>query len=851
MNWEGYSENASAALDAAQAAAEELHHGFIGTEHILIGLLRAPGTAGECLRKCGADESMVFPYADTLVGGGRHIFTDSRGFAPPAKRVLELALYEAKAYASRTICTKHILLAVLRETDCFASRILDSIGLDRQMLKKLLNDESRELGSNGRESRKSELLHDESAAEKTKGNANDSLKNDSAERQPHDENVSRGKNKPRGGQSSPMLESYTDDLTARAARGELDPLTGCEAQLNRLIQTLLRRSKNNPVLTGNPGVGKSAVVEGFAQRIVSGDVPVELRSSRVLRLDLGALVAGTKYRGEFEERLKALLDETTPETILFIDEIHTIIGAGAGEGSLDAANILKPALARGGLKLIGATTFDEYRLYIEKDAALERRFSPIVVKEPTREEAIAILRGLRPKYEAHHGVSITDEAAEACVDMSVRCIPERFLPDKAIDIMDETASRRRLAPQNTAELRQERASLRMRIEDALNERDFTLAAELRKQEKQLGGPRTEDALHAGAENSEFTAASLKKSCRPIVTAGDVAQTVHELTGIPVSSLDGTVRSRLSKLDSLINAHIIGQETAVASVCKALRSAFTWRNDPDRPRAAIAVTGAAGSGKTKLAAVLAETLYPGENALLRFDMREYSDYSAVNTLTGSPAGSVSGGRLTEAVRRKPFAVVLFDDIQYANAAVRSLVQSIMRCGVLTDAKGKNVSFRNAIVFVTCGEGDSFKQRRAGFSDEANALNGSRDERDARQILPPEIASDADCVAALLPAAQAAVPEIAKLMLDDLSDKLKKTGRTVRFGASAANYIASKIDEVELEKNGAWAVARCVSNECEDFISEKLLEDACCCNDCTVEVENGGTGLCIVPHNTKES
>lgn len=257
-----------------------------------------------------------------------------------------------------------------------------------------------------------------------------------------------------------MLESYTDDLTARAARGELDPLTGCEAQLNRLIQTLLRRSKNNPVLTGSPGVGKSAVVEGFAQRIVSGDVPVELRSSRVLRLDLGALVAGTKYRGEFEERLKALLDETTPETILFIDEIHTIIGAGAGEGSLDAANILKPALARGGLKLIGATTFDEYRLYIEKDAALERRFSPIVVKEPTREEAIAILRGLRPKYEAHHGVSITDEAAEACVDMSVRCIPERFLPDKAIDIMDETASRRRLAPQNTAELRQERASLR-------------------------------------------------------------------------------------------------------------------------------------------------------------------------------------------------------------------------------------------------------------------------------------------------------------------------------------------------------------------------------------------------------
>ena len=417
--------------------------------------------------------------------------------------------------------------------------------------------------------------------------------------------------------------------------------------------------------------------------------------------------------------------------------------------------------------------------------------------------------------------------------------------------MDETASRRRLAPQNTAELRQERASLRMRIEDALNERDFTLAAELRKQEKQLGEPRTADALHAGAENSAFTAASLKKSCRPIVTAGDVAQTVHELTGIPVSSLDGTVRSRLSKLDSLINAHIIGQETAVASVCKALRSAFTWRNDPDRPRAAIAVTGAAGSGKTKLAAVLAETLYPGENALLRFDMREYSDYSAVSTLTGSPAGSVSGGRLTEAVRRKPFAVVLFDDIQYANAAVRSLVQSIMRCGVLTDAKGKNVSFRNAIVFVTCGEGDSFKQRRAGFSDEANVLSGSRDERDARQILPPEIASDADCVAALLPAAQTAVSEIAKLMLDDLSDKLQKTGRTVRFGASAANYIASKIDEVELEKNGAWAVARCVSNECEDFISEKLLEDAYCCNDCTVEVEDGGTGLCIVPHNTKES
>ena len=650
------------------------------------------------------------------------------------------------------------------------------------------------------------------------------------------------------------LGKYAINLNERARSGKLDPVIGRDDEIRRVLQILSRRTKNNPILIGEPGVGKTAIAEGLAHRIVRGDVPENLKSKQIFSLDMGALVAGAKYKGEFEERLKAVVGEVTKsdgEIILFIDEIHTLVGAGKGEGAMDAANILKPALARGGLKLIGATTLDEYRLYIEKDAALERRFSPIVVKEPTREEAIAILRGLRPKYEAHHGVSITDEAAEACVDMSVRCIPERFLPDKAIDIMDETASRRRLAPQNTAELRQERASLRMRIEDALNERDFTLAAELRKQEKQLGGPRTADALHAGAENSAFTAASLKKSCRPIVTAGDVAQTVHELTGIPVSSLDGTVRSRLSKLDSLINAHIIGQETAVASVCKALRSAFTWRNDPDRPRAAIAVTGAAGSGKTKLAAVLAETLYPGENALLRFDMREYSDYSAVNTLTGSPAGSVSGGRLTEAVRRKPFAVVLFDDIQYANAAVRSLVQSIMRCGVLTDAKGKNVSFRNAIVFVTCGEGDSFKQRRAGFSDEANALNGSRDERDARQILPPEIASDADCVAALLPAAQAAVPEIAKLMLDDLSDKLKKTGRTVRFGASAANYIASKIDEVELEKNGAWAVARCVSNECEDFISEKLLEDAYCCNDCTVEVEDGGTGLCIVPHNTKES
>lgn len=817
MNWEGYSENAAAALDAAQAAAGELHHGFIGTEHILIGLLRANGRAGECLKECGADESMILPYADTLVGGGRHIFTDSRGFAPPAKRVLELALYEAKAYASREICTKHILLAILRETDCFASRILDSIGLDRKRLKALLNDESGNTAPVRGGEMQTEQNSDAGAEERRP-----------LESRPRTEHRSRGKN-------APMLESYTDDLTAKAERGELDPLIGCEAQLNRLIQTLLRRSKNNPVLTGSPGVGKSAVVEGFAQKIVSGDVPAELRSARVLRLDLGALVAGTKYRGEFEERLKALLEEATPETILFIDEIHTIIGAGAGEGSLDAANILKPALARGGLRLIGATTFDEYRLYIEKDAALERRFSPIVVNEPTRDEAIAILCGIRPKYEAHHGVLITDEAAAACVDMSVRCIPERFLPDKAIDLMDETASRRRLNPPNSAELRQERTSLRMQLEKALNERDFALAAELRKKEKQLCG------------GAGFMAADIMQGGgRPTVTALDVAQTVHELTGIPISSLDNTVQKRLTELDVLINAHIVGQERAVAAVCKTMRSAFTWRNDPDRPRAAIAVTGAAGSGKTKLAAELAEALYPGESALLRFDMREYSDYSAVSTLTGVPGGGASaGGRLTEAVRRKPFAVVLFDDIQYANPAVRSLIQSIMRRGVLTDANGKSVSFRNAVVFVTCGEGDGFKQRPAGFSDTADALNGGRDERDARQILPPEISSDADCVAALLPMNRTAVAGLAELMLADLSKKLQKTGRTVRFEPSAARFVAAKTDEAELGRSGAWAVAHCISNECEDFISERLLEDPTCCNNCMIAVADDGAALEIIP------
>ena len=885
MNWEGYSENASAALDAAQAAAEELHHGFIGTEHILIGLLRAPGMAGECLRKCGADESMVFPYADTLVGGGRHIFTDSRGFAPPAKRVLELALYEAKAYASRTICTKHILLAVLRETDCFASRILDSIGLDRQMLKKLLNDESRELGSNGRESRKSESLRDESAAEKTKGSANDSLKSDSAERQPHDENVSRGKNKPRGGQSSPMLESYTDDLTARAARGELDPLTGCEAQLNRLIQTLLRRSKNNPVLTGNPGVGKSAVVEGFAQRIVSGDVPVELRSSRVLRLDLGALVAGTKSRGEFEERLKAVLSEikkSEGRIILFIDELHTIVGAGKTDGAMDAGNLLKPMLARGELHCIGATTLNEYRQYIEKDAALERRFQPVMVNEPSVEDTISILRGLKERYEVFHGVKIHDQALIAAATLSDRYITDRFLPDKAIDLVDEACAMIRteidsmpteldeisrkiiqheieeaalkkendkISVEHLEEVQKELAEMRSKFNEMkakwenektaitkvqkLREDIERINADIAKAEREYDLNKAAELkygklpqLQKELEDEEKIAEKAKNGdslLRDKVTDEEIARIICRWTGIPVSKLMEGEREKLLHLDDVLHKRVIGQNEAVEKVTEAILRSRAGIQDPDRPIGSFLFLGPTGVGKTELAKALAEALFDDEHNIVRIDMSEYMEKFSVSRLIGAPPGYVGyeeGGQLTEAVRRKPYSVILLDEVEKAHPDVFNILLQVLDDGRITDSQGRTVDFKNTIIILTSNLGSPYILEGINESGEISDEARSKVDELLKQQFRPEFLNRLDEIVFYKPLTKQEIYGIVDLMLNDLRNRLKDKQLDVAVTDKAKEYI---VDQGYDPNYGARPLRRFLQRKAETLIAKKIIAD----------------------------
>ena len=813
MKTELYNQNALNALEMAKQASDALGHGFVGSEHILLGLARAEGAARTALVSAGITYDRLLELADTPVSDiGRKQFTDSEGFAADTLRILELALYEAKSAQAQAISTAHILLSVLREKDCFGARIMEVLGADVPSLKKTLahaNDDetpenSPQTAPTETETQPGPDTHGSDAPDGGAGPRQDAflpLLMKRRGRQSHTAEASKE-------EASDAAEAYCTDLTALARSGALDPLIGCETELNRLIQTLIRRTKNNPVLVGKPGVGKSAIVEGFAQLLAEGRVPSELAGARLLSLDLGAIVAGSKYRGEFEDRFKKVLASLEDGTMLFIDELHTIVGAGAAEGSVDAANILKPALARGRLRMIGATTFDEYRKYIEKDAALERRFSPIAVDEPTGEETLGILRGLRSRYEAHHGVTIGDDALAACVELSVRCMPDRCLPDKAIDLLDEAAANLRIVSkrsQDGADTAREAAEQAARYEKmilgAIENGDFELAAQLRDRKKE-------------ALSAEKQGELMKKT----LTAAHVARVAHEFSGMPEGLTESEMNARAGELETTLARCVFGQNNAIEQIASAIRGGFAGLSDPSRPIASIIIAGGTGTGKTLLAGRVAQALYGRETELIRFPADELNDENTINLLLGAPPGfkdSEEGGRLSEKVRRKPYSVVLFDNCEGLCREAESLIMKIFKDGFLLDSRGRTVSFRNAVVIVNVSTGEGARQ--AGFGSAApNELAA------LKKLLSPELIAAADCVCALERLSPQAAVSIAQATLNGISERALRQAIRISFDEGAASDIVRSADSTEIALNGAYAVLRAVSRTAEKAVSLGILK-----------------------------
>ena len=680
-----FTEQAKEAISLGVDAAEKLGHSYVGTEHLLIGLLQeGNGVAARVLSDCGVRPDKVTELVSQLISPNQPVGLAERStYTPSARRVLENSYREAVRFKAPLIGTEHLLIAMIRESDCVAARLLNTIGVSVQKLYIEILSAMGEDAPAGKE----------------------------------DFQPGRGA---RGRANTPTLNNYSRDLTALAREGKLDPVIGREQEIHRVIQILSRRTKNNPCLIGEPGVGKTAVVEGLAQMIVSGDIPEIIARKRVLTLDLSGMVAGSKYRGEFEERIKRVLAEVREdgEVLLFIDEIHTIIGAGGAEGAIDASNILKPSLARGEIQLIGATTIDEYRKYIEKDAALERRFQPVTVEEPGEEESISIMKGLRPRYEEHHRVTITDDALTAAVRLSARYINDRFLPDKAIDLIDEASSKVRLTtyvePSEIKELEQEIENLEQQKEAAIKAEAYEKAGDIkRRQEKKR-------------EKIEKIRAKWQKekmSRKLVVDEGQVADVVSGWTKIPVRKLEEEESERLKKLESILHERVVGQEEAVVAVSKAIRRGRVGLKDPKRPIGSFLFLGPTGVGKTELCKTLAEAMFGTENALIRVDMSEYMEKHSVSRMIGSPPGYVGyeeGGQLSEKVRRNPYSVILFDEIEKAHPDVFNILLQVLDDGHITDAQGRKIDFKNTILIMTSNAGaeNIISPKRLGFMSQEN-------------------------------------------------------------------------------------------------------------------------------------
>ena len=807
-----FTEGVKNVLNMAYTTAAELGHSYVGSEHILVGLAReSSGTAAKTLKNYGMSAEKIQTLVESNVGKGTPGQQPNQGLTPRAKRIIERGVAEAARLGHSYMGTEHLLMGMLREYDCLGTRLLSAAGID---INRLYTDLLSSLGGDFN-------AHPPSfQGPAATGHAPVQPK---AQHRRSD---------------TKTLDQFSRDLTDLASKGTLDPVIGRDNEIQRVIQILSRRTKNNPVLIGEPGVGKTAIIEGLAQKVVSGDVPENLKGKRVVTLDLSGMVAGTKYRGDFEERIKTAMDEVQKagNIILFIDELHTIIGAGAAEGAIDAANIIKPALGRGEIQVIGATTLNEYRKHIEKDAALERRFQPVTVDEPTTEETIEILKGLRDRYDAHHKLKITDAAIAAAVTISIIYINDRFLPDKAIDLIDEASSRVRMecltAPPDLKALETKLEAVIKEKDEAVRSQNFEKAAKMRDEETKLNAQMKELR-----ERWEKTVVDKRET----VTPEDIAAVVSSWTGIPVTSLTEDESRRLLRMEEILHKRVVGQDEAVTSVSKAIRRGRVGLKDPKRPTGSFLFLGPTGVGKTELCRALAEAMFGDENAIIKIDMSEYMEKHTVSKLIGSPPGYVGydeGGQLTEKVRRRPYSVVLFDEIEKAHSEVFNIMLQIMEDGVLTDAQGRRVDFKNTIIVMTSNVGAkkiTDDKKPLGFTAVEDSGIKSQEEiksnvmTELKRVFKPEFLNRIDDIIVFHQLSKENIREIAGNMLKDVADRVANLGITLTAEDEAIGLLAEAgFDPIY----GARPLRRTIQSTVEDGIAEKMLDGTFSAGDTVV-------------------
>ena len=805
-----FTESAQNAINLAAESAMELGHNYVGTEHMLLGLIKeGDGVAAKILESNDINEENVTEAIREMLGTGESVKEMPNSFTPRTKYVVQRSAVEARRLGHNYVGTEHLLIALLRETSSIAAKILISLGANPQKLYSdvlnMLSDDDGEAIGNGSQYGGYGQYGTGDNSEKQSGRSQKS--------------------------DCPTLMKFGRDLTQMAREGKLDPIIGRDKAIERVIQILSRRSKNNPCLIGEPGVGKTAVAEGLAQKIANGEVPEILKDKRVITLEMSSMLAGAKYRGEFEERLKKAMDEIrkSGKIILFIDELHTIIGAGAAEGAIDAANILKPALSRGEIQIVGATTLGEYRKYIEKDAALERRFQPITLDEPTPEETLEILKGIRDKYEAHHRVKISDKALEAAVNLSIRYISDRFLPDKAIDLIDEAASRLKLknmtAPPDVREIEEKIEAVKAEKEAAITTQEYERAAKLRDDEKSL-----REKLHETKEN--WSKDNVNSDSE--VTENEIAEIISLWTGIPVKTLEESESERLLRLEEILHSRVVGQDEAVKAVAKAIRRGRVGLKDPKRPIGSFIFLGPTGVGKTELSKALAEAMFGDEDSIIRVDMSEYMEKHSVSKMVGSPPGYVGfdeGGQLTDKVRTKPYSVILFDEIEKAHPDVFNILLQILEDGILTDSQGRRVDFRNTIIIMTSNLGARLitggGTKQLGFSAMDDDAESERDYAqikedvlgELKQAFKPEFLNRVDEIIVFHKLTKSNIKEIAVKMLESLGNRLRDNGITAEFTESAVE----KISENGFDDNyGARPLRRAIQSDIGDMVAESMLE-----------------------------
>ena len=812
MLFSNFTEKAKISINEAHDSAAQMGHNYIGSEHLLLGLIReGSGVAARALENAGVTEALAEEKIEELIGSGEPLSLDKElPLTPRTKRILEISAIEARRLGHNYVGTEHILMAIIRDGDGVAAKILNLMGVS---LATFYADIVRSIEGNP-----------EAAGETAQGG---------------DYNSKPTKSK------TPTLDKFGRDFTALAAESKFDPVIGRTKEIERVIQILSRRTKNNPCLIGEPGVGKTAVAEGLAQKIAMGDVPEPLKNKRLISVDLSSMVAGAKYRGEFEERLKKVIDEVlaAKNVILFIDEFHTIVGAGSAEGSMDASNILKPFLARGELQVIGATTLKEYKKHIESDAALERRFQPVTVGEPTVEETIDILQGIRDKYEAHHGVRITDEALSSAAKLSHRYISDRFLPDKAIDLIDEAASKKRLCVQTEPpELKEKESQLEKLAsekQEAITAQDFEKAAKLRDEEA---------AVKKEAEELKAQWKGTGTSSELVVDENDIAEVLSDWTNIPAMKLQQEEMDRLKNLEAILHERVVGQDEAVKAVSKAIKRGRAGLKDPKRPIGSFMFLGPTGVGKTELSKALAETMFGSEDALIRVDMSEYMEKHSVSKFIGSPPGYVGfedGGQLTEKIRKRPYSVILFDEVEKAHPDVFNILLQVLEDGILTDAQGRKIDFKNTVIIMTSNLGAKEilgnSSSHLGFAssstdDSSSEKNNIREKvmEQVKRAFKPEFLNRIDEIIVFDRLTEENIESIARLMLSSLTDRLNANEIGVEFDEAAVKKIAKKgFDPVY----GARPLRRAIQSDIEDMLSEMIIDGSVKKSDnITVTVED---------------